>query len=53
MLLLGEWDHPQSCAAALVATDNGAATVGNGAADFCEGDSASGIAHGDDGEEGM
>lgn len=27
--------------------------VDDGAADFREGDSASGIAHGDDGEEGM
>ncbi len=52
-MLLGEWDHPQSCAGALVATDNGAATVDDGAADLCEGYCASSIAHGDDGEEGM
>ncbi len=35
----------------LVATDDRAALVGNGAIDFCEGHRASGIAHGDNGEK--
>ncbi len=37
----------------LVATDDCAAPVGNGAIDFCEGHRASGIAHGDSGEKGV
>ncbi len=37
----------------LVATDDRAAPVGNGAIDFCEGHRASGVAHGDIGEIGV
>ncbi len=37
----------------LVATDDRAAPVGNGAIDFCEGHHASGIARGDNGEKGV
>ncbi len=37
----------------LVATDDHAALVGNGAIDFCEGHHASGVAHGDNGEKGV
>ena len=38
---------------ALVATDDDAATVGNGAVDLGEGYHSAGIAHGDNGEEGV
>jgi hypothetical protein len=37
----------------LVATDDRAAPVGNGAFDFCEGHRASSVAHGDNGEKGV
>ena len=52
-MALGERYHPQTRDCAFVATDDGAAMVGIGAADLCEGDRASGIAHGDNGEEEM
>jgi hypothetical protein len=57
-LLLGHWS-PQGapsislCAGALMATDERAATIGDGAIDFCEGHRAPGIAHGDNGEKGV
>ena len=50
---IGDWDHPQAGPGALVAADDDAATVGDGAVDLGEGDRASGIAHGDNGEEGV
>ncbi len=37
----------------LVATDDRAALVGNGAIDFCEGHRASSVAHGDNKEKGV
>ena len=46
-------DHPQAGPGALVATDDDAAAIGDGAVDLGEGDCASGIAHGDNGEEGV
>ncbi len=36
-----------------MATDDRAATVGDGAIDFCEGHHAPSIAHGDNGEKGV
>ncbi len=36
-----------------MATDDCAATIGDGAIDFCEGHHASGIAHGDNREKGV
>ena len=50
---IGDWDHPEAGSGALVATDDDAATVGDGAVDLGEGDRAAGIAHGDHGEEGV
>jgi hypothetical protein len=35
--ILGEGHHSQASVCALVATDDGAATVADGAVDFCEG----------------
>ena len=49
----GDWDHPQAGPGALVATDDDAAMVGDGAVDLGEGDRAFRIAHGDNGEEGV
>jgi hypothetical protein len=51
--VLSEGYHPQARAGALVVTDDGAAAVADGALNLCEGYCASGIAHGDDGEEQM
>ncbi len=48
--VFGEGHHPQAGAAALVATDDGAAAVADGAVDLCEGYRASGIVHGKSGE---
>ncbi len=48
--VIGERHHPQAGAGGLVATDDGAAAVADGAVDLCEGYRASGIAHGDNGE---
>jgi hypothetical protein len=48
--VFGEGHHPQAGVDTLVATDNGAARVADGAVDLCEGYHASGIAHGDNGE---
>ncbi len=48
--ILGEEHHPQVGAGALVATDDGAAAVADGAVDLCEVTRASGIARGDKGE---
>ncbi len=52
-MALGERYHPQTRTCAFVVTDDGAAMVGNGAADLHKGDSASGIAHGVNEEERM
>ena len=52
-IAIGYWDHPQAGPGALVATDDDASTVGDGAVDLGEGHHASGIAHGDNGEEGV
>ena len=49
----GERDHPQACAGAFVRTQNRAPTIGNGAADFCEGNIAAGIAERDDRNQGV
>ncbi len=49
---IGDWDYPQVSPGALVATDDDAATVGDGAVDLGEGHRTSGIAHSDNGEEG-
>ena len=48
--VFGEGRHPQGGVGALVATDDCATTVDNGAGGVCEGHLASGVAHGDDGE---
>ena len=50
---IGDWDNPQAGPGALVATDDDAATLGDGAVDLGEGDCAAGIAHGYIGEEGV
>ena len=50
---IGDWEHPQVGPGALVATDDDAATVGDGAVDLGDGDRAAIIAYGYDGEEGV
>ncbi len=52
-IAIGDWDHPQAGPGALVATDDDTATVGDGAVDLGEDHRASGIAHSDNGEEGV
>ena len=52
-IIIGDWDHPQAGPGALVATDDDAAMLGDGAVDLDEGHRASGIAHSDNGEEGV
>ncbi len=48
-----EWDHPEASVRAFVATDNSAATIHNGASNLGEGDSIAGIAHCNNGQEGV
>ncbi len=48
--VIGDEYHPEAALAALEATYDGAAMVGNGAVDICEGYCASDITHGDDRE---
>ena len=48
--VVGDEDHPEAGSGELVATDDDAAMLGNGAVDLGEGYSAASIALGDDGE---
>ena len=52
-IAVGDRDHPQAGPGELVATDDDVATVGDGAVDLGEGHRTSGIAHSDNGEEGV
>ncbi len=52
-MALLEWDHPEASARAFVAADNSVATIHNGASDLGEGDSTAGVAHCNDGQEGV
>ncbi len=52
-MTLLEWDHPEASARAFVATDDSAATIHDGASDLGEGDGTAGIAHCNDGQEGV
>jgi hypothetical protein len=52
-MALLERDHPEASARAFVAADDSAATIHNGASDLGEGDSTAGIAHFNDGQEGV
>ena len=45
--------HPQTRLGAIVSTDDRAATIYNGAIDFCEGHCAPRVAHGDNREKGV
>ncbi len=52
-MTLLEWDHPEVSVRAFVATDDSAATIHDGASDLGEGDGTAGIAHCNNGQEGM
>ncbi len=52
-MALLEWDHPEASACAFRATDYSAATIHDGASNLGEGDSTAGIAHCNDGQEGV
>ncbi len=52
-MTLLEWDHPEASARAFVATEDSAATIHNGASDLGEGDGTAGIAHCNDGQDGV
>ncbi len=52
-MALLERDHPGASALAFVAADDSAATIHNGASNLGEGDSTAGIAHWNDGQEGV
>ncbi len=52
-MTLLEWDHPEASVHAFVATDDSAATKHNGASNLGEGDGTAGIAHCNDGQEGV
>ncbi len=52
-MTLLEWDRPEASACAFVATDNSAATIHNGASHLGEGEGTAGIAHCNNGQEGV
>jgi hypothetical protein len=52
-MALLERDHPEASARAFVAADDSAATIHDGASDLGEGDSTAGVAHCNDGQEGV
>ncbi len=52
-MTLLEWDHPEASARAFVATDDSVATMHNGVSNHGEGDGIAGIAHCNDGQEGV
>ncbi len=52
-MALLERDHPEASAHAFVAADDSAATIHDGASDLGEGDSTAGVAHCNDGKEGV
>jgi hypothetical protein len=52
-MALLERDHPEASARAFVAADNSAAMIHDGASNLDEGDSTAGVAHCNDGQEGV
>ncbi len=52
-MALLERDHPEASARAFVTADDSAATIHNGASNLGEGDSTAGVAHCNDGQEGV
>ncbi len=52
-MALLERDHPEASARAFVAADDSVATIHNNASNIGEGDSTAGIAHCNDGQEGV
>jgi hypothetical protein len=52
-MTLLEWDHPEASAHAFVATDDSAATIHAGASNIGEDDGTAGIAHCNNGQEGV
>ncbi len=52
-MTLLEWDHPEASACAFVATDDSAAMIHDGTSDLGEGDGTAGIAHCNNGQEGV
>jgi hypothetical protein len=52
-MALLEQDHPEASALAFVAADDSAATIHDAASNLGEGDSTAGVAHSNNGQEGV